>query len=65
VEFKIFKINQDKVINNEDNEINFNRKILIFRNEEINDFLQTEYNGGILFFSILFFPKKKLIEKGP
>jgi hypothetical protein len=35
-------------INNEDNEIKFNRKILIFKNEDINDFLETKYKKILL-----------------
>ena len=35
-------------INNEDNEIRLNKKILIFRNEDINDFIQTEYKTILL-----------------
>jgi len=35
-------------INNKDNEIRLNKKILIFRNEDINDFIQTEYKTILL-----------------
>lgn len=35
-------------INNKDNDIIFNRKILLFKNEDINDFLETKYKKILL-----------------